>query len=56
MALSPVIVRELRAESRRPFSYWLRVLGAAVQASLAILATSWLCLSLRQMAGNRMSR
>ena len=29
MALSPVMVRELRAESRRPFSYWLRVLGVA---------------------------
>src|SRR6266540_5612194 len=24
----PVIVRELRAESRRPFTYWLRVIGA----------------------------
>ena len=30
----PVIIRELRAESRRPFTYWLRVIGAA-----AILAT-----------------
>ncbi len=25
----PVIVRELRAEARRPANYWLRVAGAA---------------------------
>src|SRR5437773_2317321 len=28
MTLLPVIVRELRAEARHPFTYWLRVLGA----------------------------
>jgi len=28
MNVLPVIVRELRAESRSPFTYWLRVLGA----------------------------
>ena len=30
MTILPVIKRELRAEARRPFNYWLRVLGAAV--------------------------
>ncbi|MCL5098556.1 MAG: hypothetical protein M1608_13710 [Candidatus Omnitrophica bacterium] len=30
MTVWPVIVRELRAESRRPMNNWLRVLGAAV--------------------------
>jgi len=29
MNVLPVIARELRAESRSPFTYWLRVLGAA---------------------------
>src|SRR5256885_6033084 len=28
MTVFPVIVRELRAESRHAFNYWLRVLGA----------------------------
>src|SRR5262245_10214992 len=28
MTLLPVIVRELRAEARHSFTYWLRVLGA----------------------------
>ncbi len=28
MNVAPVIVRELRAESRRPLNYWLRALGA----------------------------
>jgi hypothetical protein len=28
--VSPLVVRELRAESRRPINYWLRVLAAAV--------------------------
>ncbi len=28
MTVWPVIVRELRAEARRPFNYWLRLLGA----------------------------
>jgi ABC-type transport system involved in multi-copper enzyme maturation permease subunit len=29
MSLLPVIARELRAEARRPFNYWLRVIGVA---------------------------
>jgi ABC-type transport system involved in multi-copper enzyme maturation permease subunit len=28
MSCGPIIQRELRAEARRPFNYWLRVLGA----------------------------
>src|SRR5712671_3578217 len=39
MTLLPVIVRELRAEARHSFTYWLRVLGATallfVSASVA---------------------
>src|SRR5215204_5421934 len=34
----PVIVRELRAESRRPFTYWLRIIGA-VAIFAAVLFT-----------------
>ena len=29
MIVGPVIIRELLAESRRPFNYWMRVAGAA---------------------------
>jgi hypothetical protein len=36
----PVIVRELRAEARRPTNYWLRVFGAA-----AFLVAFWLAVS-----------
>ena len=32
----PVIVRELRAEARHPFTYWLRVLGAGAVVGMAI--------------------
>ena len=34
MTLLPVIARELRAQARQPFTYWVRVLGAG-----ALLAT-----------------
>ena len=36
MIISPVIVRELRAESRRPLNHWLRVLSAS--SAIAMLA------------------
>jgi hypothetical protein len=39
MKFGPVIIRELRAEARRPFNYWLRVIGVA-----ALLAGVWLAL------------
>lgn len=42
MTFLPVIERELRAESRRPFNYWLRVIGAGaliVAAALVLLPT-----------------
>ncbi|MCI0744311.1 MAG: ABC transporter permease subunit, partial [Verrucomicrobia subdivision 3 bacterium] len=38
MILMPVIVRELRAQSRQPFTYWLRVVaGAAVVAVFTLV-------------------
>lgn len=40
MTFLPVVERELRAESRRPFNYWLRVIGAGaltVAAALVLL-------------------
>lgn len=36
MTLFPVIHRELRAQARQPFTYWLRLLGAG--AALAVMA------------------
>lgn len=53
MNAQPVILRELRAEARNPFSYWLRIIGAGVviaglafllwsQARLTPQAGSWL--------------
>ena len=41
MNVTPVIVRELRAEARRATNYWLRLAGAAA------LLTALLMLSLR---------
>ena len=38
----PVIVREFRVESRRPFTYWLRVLGGAALL-VAFGAAAWRC-------------
>ena len=32
----PVIERELRAEARHAFTYWLRVLGAAALLAVAV--------------------
>src|SRR5579862_5120353 len=32
----PVLVRELRAESRRPISHWLRVLASAVVVTVFV--------------------
>jgi ABC-type transport system involved in cytochrome c biogenesis permease component len=40
MTCWPVIVRELRTEARRPFNFWLRVLGAGAIA--AVFAVSML--------------
>src|SRR5262245_23017647 len=40
MSCWPVIERELRAESRHPFTYWLRVLGAGALLTAA-LAFVW---------------
>jgi ABC-type transport system involved in cytochrome c biogenesis permease component len=39
MTALPVIARELRAESRKPFTYWLRVLGAGLLWVVVLL--SW---------------
>jgi ABC-type transport system involved in multi-copper enzyme maturation permease subunit len=36
MKLLPVIMRELRAQARQPFTFWLRVLGV-----LAVLLAAW---------------
>src|SRR5205807_802010 len=35
LTMWPVIVRELQAEARRPFTYWMRVLGAGLLLSAA---------------------
>lgn len=37
MNLWPVIHRELRVEARRPFNYWLRVLGVAVALGIFVV-------------------
>ena len=37
MTFLPVVGRELCAESRRPFNYWLRVLGAGALTVVAVL-------------------
>lgn len=37
MNLWPVIERELRAESRHAFTYWLRVLGAGALMGVVVL-------------------
>lgn len=37
MIVLPVVGRELCAESRRPFNYWLRVVGAGVLTLVAAL-------------------
>src|SRR5438045_1163968 len=34
--ISPVVIRELRAEARHPFTYWLRVLGASAMVLTAV--------------------
>ena len=39
MTVFPVIVRELRAESRHAFNYWLRVIGAL--ALLLVMVMIW---------------
>lgn len=39
MIVRPVISRELLAESRRPFNYWMRVTGAAVLLLAMVLFT-----------------
>ncbi len=36
MTFLPVIVRELRAEARRTFNYWLRVVGAGAMAFVVV--------------------
>jgi ABC-type transport system involved in multi-copper enzyme maturation permease subunit len=38
MNVLPVIARELRAEARHGFTYWLRVLGAAVMLAVGVWA------------------
>lgn len=40
MTLFPVITRELTAQARQPFTYWLRVIGAGGLA-LAFVLTAW---------------
>ncbi|PYI87054.1 MAG: hypothetical protein DME26_07405 [Verrucomicrobia bacterium] len=37
MTVFPVIERELRAESRHSFNYWLRVLGALALLSVTVM-------------------
>ncbi len=37
MIVLPVVGRELCAESRRPFNYWLRVVGAGALTLVAAL-------------------
>ena len=40
MNVWPIVVRELRAESRRPFNYWLRTLGAGAMVVVVVLITA----------------
>jgi len=40
MKTIPVLLRELRSETRRPFTYWLRVLGAAMAMAAAFLMST----------------
>ncbi len=48
MTFLPVVERELRAEARRPFSYWLRALGAGA----LILVAGWAYFSTVSESGN----
>ena len=37
MSVLPIVVRELRAESRRPLNYWLRTIGAGAMVFVMVL-------------------
>jgi len=50
VTLLPVIARELRAEARRPFTCWLRVLGLSVVLLQAVLQIPARGLAIRQGA------
>ncbi len=51
MSIFPVIVRELKAQARQPFTYWLRVLGGFSVAAAFGMAL-WTLHTIRDPSGN----
>src|ERR1700704_2861913 len=50
MSVLPVIVRELRAQSRQPLTHWLRIAGG-VSVAGAIAAALWTMGTIKSQAG-----